>query len=96
MSSPRLPLPAAYIDPAFLACLGEAINTPELIQQHDRLYGSTLMSRSSPMERMVDKATGKAESDMRAFVEFVHRCIYLTLDDAAIEALRVRKEPANV
>ncbi len=40
----------------------------------------------------MDKATGKAADDMRAFVEFVHRCIYLTLDDAAIEALRVRKE----
>ncbi len=48
MSSPRLPLSAAYIDPAFMACLSEAINTPELVQQHDRLYGSTLMSRSSP------------------------------------------------
>jgi len=30
MSSPRLSLPAACIDPAFLACLGGAINTPEL------------------------------------------------------------------
>ena len=96
MSSPRLPLPAAYIDPAFLACLSEAINTPELVQQHDRLYGSTLIARASPLERMVDKATGKAEADMRAFVEFVHRCIYLALDDAAIESLRSLKEPANV
>lgn len=95
MSSPRLPLPAAYIDPAFLACLGEAINTPELVRQHDRLYGSTLMSRATPIERMVDKATGKAADDMRAFVGFVHRCIYLTLDDAAIEALRTFKEGSH-
>ncbi|WP_322997158.1 hypothetical protein [Castellaniella sp.] len=95
MPSPRLPLPAAHIDPAFIACLNEAINTPELIRQHDRLYGSTLMSRATPIERMVDKATGKTVDDMRAFVEFVHRCIYLTLDDAAIEALRTPKEPTN-
>lgn len=95
MSSPRLPLPAAYIDPAFLACLGEAINTPELVRQHDRLYGSTLMSRVTPIERMVDKATGKADDDMKAFVEFVHRYIYLTLDDASIEALRTFKEGSH-
>ncbi|WP_368640452.1 hypothetical protein ABRZ04_04355 [Castellaniella ginsengisoli] len=96
MSSPRLPLPAAYIDPAFLACLSEAINTPELVRQHDRLYGSTLMSRATPIEQMVDRATGKTNDDMRAFVEFVHRCIYLTLPDEAIESLRQIKEPANV
>jgi hypothetical protein len=84
----RLPMPHAYIDPAFMRCLHEAIATPELMRSFDRLYGATLTSRSSPIERMVDKATGKSDDDMRAFIEFVHRCIYLTLPDDAIESLR--------
>lgn len=88
----RLSLPAAYIDPAFVACLHEAIGTRELVQNFDRLYGATLMSRATPIERAVDRATGKAEDDMRGFIEFVHRYIYLTLTDEAIEALRVSEE----
>lgn len=75
---PRLPLPAAYADPAFMRCLGSAIALPELVHRFDRLRGATLMSRTTP---------GKA-TDMRAFVEFVHDSVYLRLPDEAIAALR--------
>ena len=34
----RLPLPAALMDPAFIACMRESIDTPELIVQFERLY----------------------------------------------------------
>lgn len=95
MPSPRLPLPAAYIDLAFQACLHESINTPELVAQFDRLYGATLVSRASPIERAADRATGKTEADMRTFVEFVHDCIYLRLPADAIEALRATFEDAD-
>ena len=54
----RLPLPMAYADPAFKRCMEEAIQTPELIENFDRLYGATLVSRKSPIEAAVDKATG--------------------------------------
>lgn len=92
----RFPIPHAYADPAFMACLREAIAVPELVHSFDRLYGATLLARSSPLERMVDKATGKSDDDMRAFVEFVHRCIYLTLPDDAIDSLRdICKEPEH-
>jgi hypothetical protein len=87
--SVRLPLPMAYADPAFMACLQEAIETPELIEQLDRLYGASLTAKRSPIEAMVDKATGKQEDDMRAFVGFVHDGIYLRLPDEAIHALRI-------
>lgn len=98
MSNPtaRLPLPTAYIDPAFMVCLHEAISTPELVQSFDRLYGATLMSRATSIEHAVDRATGKARDDMRAFVEFVHRYIYLALADEAIESLRVSGETEHV
>ena len=42
---------------------------------------------------MVDKATGKADDDIRAFVEFVHDCVYLHLPDEAIHALRAEATP---
>jgi len=88
-NSIRLPLPAAYVDAAFLACLQHAIETRELVEQFDRLYGASLVSRASPFDQAVDLATGKTEADMRALVEFVHDCIYLRLPDEAIESLRI-------
>jgi hypothetical protein len=76
----RLPLPGAYVDPAFLACLRVSIETPELAQNFDRLYGASLMF-------------GKpSRDDMQAFVQFVHNSIYLRLSDEAIESLRVHQE----
>ena len=75
MDTERLPLPAAYIDPAFQACLHEAIETPELVQNFDRLYGASLSSKPT-------------EASMADFTKFVHDGIYLRLPDEAIEALR--------
>jgi hypothetical protein len=92
----RFTLPAAYTDPAFIACLDEAISTPELVAQFaelvaqfDRLYGADLRARRPPIVRMVDQATGKMADDMREFVHFVHQGVYLTLSDDAIRSLRV-------
>jgi hypothetical protein len=84
----RFALPAAYTDPAFVACLDEAIGTPELVAQFDRLYGADLRARRAPIVRMVDEATGKMADDMREFVHFVHQGVYLTLSDDAIRSLR--------
>lgn len=72
----RLPLPAAYCDPAFCRCLEEAISTPEFVENYDRLYGATIKLRPN-------------QGDLRAFVEHVHEIIYLRLSDEAIAALRV-------
>lgn len=85
----RLQLPMAYGDPAFMACLREAIETPELVANFDRLYGASLTAKRSPIEEMVDAATGKQEDDMRAFVGFVHEGVYLRLPSEAIHALRL-------
>ncbi|UXC20035.1 hypothetical protein [Comamonas squillarum] len=76
MTASHLPLPMAYADPAFDACIAVALDTPELITEFDRLYGADLMS-------------GKvAEGDMRVFVNFVHRCLYLALPDESIHSMR--------
>ncbi len=72
----RLPLPLAYADPAFMKCLDEAIELPELVQQFDRLCKCSL--------------SAARKDDMRKFVEFVHDGIYLRLPDEAIHSLRVK------
>lgn len=84
----RLPIPAAYCDPAFVMCLHGAIDIPELVSEFNRLYGATLGARTTAIEQMVDKATGKADDDMRAFAEFVHDSVYTHLPDEAIHSLR--------
>ena len=84
----RLPMPAAYCDPAFRACLLGAIEEPELVSEFNRLYGATLGARATAIEQMVDKATGKADDDMRGFAKFVHDCVYTRLSDEAIHSLR--------
>lgn len=89
----RLPLPAAHGDPAFQACLRESIGELELVAAFDRLYGANLVTKQSPIVAMVDKATGKQEDDMRAFVAFVHDAMYMRLPSEAIHALRLANTP---
>ena len=77
MEDIRYSLPLAYCDPAFRVCLDEAINTLELVENFNRLYGAKLMSNGKPSDK-----------DMRAFVEFVHDGIYLRIPADAIHSLR--------
>lgn len=77
MPTMRLPFPAACVDPAFRKCADEAVRTPELVDNFNRLYGASLGKSAKP-----------SEADLRAFSKFVHDCIYLRLPDDAIEALR--------
>jgi len=85
----RLPIPSACFDPAFMACFKSAISTHELVQQFDRLYGCSLSRARSPIEQMIDKATGYQDDQLRKFTEFVHDSIYMRLPDDAIHALRL-------
>ncbi len=88
----RFPLPMAYADPAFAICVTEAAGTAELVAHFDRLHGCSVgnLFKRSPIERMVDQATGFADDQMRQFVGFVHDCVYLRLPDEAIHSLRVQ------
>ena len=79
---------SVYFDPAFIVCLRESIAVPELVANFNRLYGATLGARSTPIEQMVDMATGKTKDDMRAFVEFVHFSIYTRLPAEVLSDLR--------
>ncbi len=70
----RLAFPACTVDPAFQRCAMEAVSTPELVANFERLCGVSMLR--------------DGEQAMRAFSEFVHDGIYLRLPDEAIEALR--------
>lgn len=61
----------------FLQCVEATLQTKEIVEQVDRLYGTSLMRRSSPIERMVDDATGKSDEDMQTFLRFVWNCIFI-------------------
>ena len=77
----RLPLPAAYFDPAFIACMQEVIDTPEMVENFDRLYGCALSKGQH------------SDADFRAFTNFVHDGIYMRLPDEAIHSLRAPDRP---
>lgn len=84
MQSVRLPLCAAYFDPAFINCLSSAIAEPELVAQFCRLYGSKL---DTPQ---------RTDEDMRSFTEFVHDSVYMRLPDEAIHSLRAESSAPAV
>lgn len=90
MTTPRLPIPAALLDPAFLACVANAARQPELVKEFDRLRGSDLSLAMPPICRLIDEATGKQDGDLGEFVRFVHDCVYCRLDDSVIDDLRAQ------
>jgi len=91
----RLPFPAALADPAFQRCAFEAIAIPEFVDNFDRLSGSCLgrVLKVSPIERMVDEATGFRDEQFRKFLEFVHFALYTRLPDKDFAALRRETSP---
>lgn len=86
----RLPLPEAYIDPAYQQCLVEACNTPTLLENFERLSGCKIsgIAKGSSIEKMIDQVTGFRDDQLRHFAEFVHDSVYMRLPDEAIHALR--------
>jgi hypothetical protein len=77
-----------YDDPAFMRCLYTAAEEPELIAEFDRLSGTNLARCGTPLDLMVDDATGRTDDAMAQFVHFVWEAIYSRLPDAALEDLR--------
>lgn len=61
---------------SYMVCLRETVNTPELVQEFERLYGTNLV-RVTPIEEMIDRATGKREDDIQAFLRFVWNCVFI-------------------
>lgn len=70
-------------EPLFSAVLEKYLEEEELVSNFERLFGvHRPPQRLSPLELMVDQATGFRDDQwskfFSAFIPFVHRCVWLT------------------
>lgn len=63
-------------DPFFLVCLHASAANSDLVREFDRLHGTNLSRRGSGLELAIDDASGRTESDVRQFCEFVAEFVY--------------------
>jgi hypothetical protein len=68
-----------------MRCLEEAVTTPELIRNFDRLYGYNLSRRGAPLELAIDDATGFTEAGIIEFMNFVWDFVFtrIPIDEKA-------------
>ncbi len=64
----------------FAECLFVAANTPEFVNEWERLAGKKLIA-SSVIDRMIDEATGYDLAIMKEFADFVYRAVFCTMED---------------
>lgn len=60
----------------------EAINNPDLVAQYERLKKVKLFQKRTPIETLIDEATGYHglnEKDLKEFFDFVRDYIWLPL-----------------
>lgn len=67
--------PLSWLDPIVMTAINETLSNREFMQNYDRLNGTCFTTRRSPIEIMVDKATGKRDDDVQRLLEFV--CAYV-------------------
>jgi len=70
-------------DPLFSIVIEQCLEEEELVSNFERLFGVLRPpQRLSPLELMVDQATGFRDDQwskfFSAFIPFVHRCVWLT------------------
>lgn len=66
---------------AFIGCLHWALGEPEILSRFRSETGNTWQPAKSPVDRMVDKATGADFNFMQEFSDWVAKNIYGMPDD---------------
>lgn len=61
-------------------------NTPSFVAEFDRLSGCNMSGRGTPIDLMIDRATGRLETDVQRFVEYTHDLWERLPEDAKAEA----------
>lgn len=77
---------------SFAACLRQCAGNKELVSQYDRLKGTNLSLRGTGLDLAIDQASGRLESDIAGFVEFVWDVVFLRFgwaDDGTCQLAQV-------
>jgi hypothetical protein len=67
----------------FNECVLYCAGSRGLVAQFDRLTGSNLCMRGTPVDLMVDEATGRQREELVRFMAFVFECIWTRLPEEA-------------
>ena len=63
----------------FNECVLYCAENKELIENFDRLRGTNLSRRGSPIELMIDDSTGRLQHDLSLFCAFVFEFVWIRL-----------------
>lgn len=69
-----------------------AAKNPELLRQYDRLNGTNLSGEGSGFAILIDTATGRVESEVPGFVQFVWDTIWMPFE----HGFSVQKPPCRI
>ncbi len=70
--------------------LRTALDMPELVAEFDRLAGTNIAGRGSPLDRAIDTASGRADADLQAFLAFAKDAVWDRLDHATLNQIRAQ------
>lgn len=74
---------------AFATCVLISFENREFVDAFDRLHGTNLSRRSSPLDLAIDDAAGRMSAELRTFVEFVRESVWDRIGTQAIAELLV-------
>ena len=63
----------------FYECLMYCAGNEEFVREFDRLHKTNLMFSGSPIEIMIDKASGRQTQDIELFINVVYDVIWTRL-----------------
>jgi hypothetical protein len=60
----------------FLGCVLRSLDNDELVAHFDRLTGRNVGRKGSPLDLVIDEATGRQADDLDAFITFVRDVVW--------------------
>lgn len=62
---------------SFRDCVFATVAEPEFLKEYDRLRGTSFAGTASPIERMVDEATGRFKEDCSHLIGFIFTHVWM-------------------
>jgi hypothetical protein len=62
---------------SFLHCVREVAASKELLAEFDRLNGTNLSLRGSPIDLAIDEATGRQKEEITGLLRFAWNCVFI-------------------